>query len=165
MSNFLRGLLVLSSAALGACESEDMCGAACGAFPFEATAAFEAGSTAHLKFELCHNAGCTTAVSTDDFASDGRASADAGESPAFLWARFSAFRSDGGPSTLGVSAWPLGKLADGDTWTLSVLDADSGAKLFAHAEPVTYERYEVCGEQCVSARIDVDGGAADAALE
>lgn len=164
MSWFLRGFLALGVATLGACKSEDMCGAACGAYPFEATAAFEAGSAAQLKFQLCHNAGCTIAVSADNFAKDGKALAEAGESPAFLWASFSVFRSDGGPSTLGVSAWPRGKLANGDGWSISVLDADSGAVLFAHADSVTYERHEVCGQQCVSARIEVDGGTADAAI-
>jgi hypothetical protein len=118
-----------------------------------------------LKFELCRNAGCTAATSSDDFAKEGTAFAAVGESPAFLGARFYAARSDGGPSTLWVSAWPRGKLTDGDSYALSVLDADSGAKLFVHEEPVTYTRGEACGLTCLAARITLDGGVPEAALD
>ncbi len=47
MSQFLPGFLAVGVLMLGACEeSEDVCGMGCG-IPFLASAAFDAGSTAH----------------------------------------------------------------------------------------------------------------------
>ena len=107
-------------------------------------------------FQLCRNADCITAISTQDFGVSDTVQAVAEESSAFFGARFHAGRSDN-VSTLVLSAWPKGKLADGDAYSILISDADSSTQLFSHSESVTYRRSVVCEERCMLARISVSG--------
>jgi hypothetical protein len=127
------------------CKSHDCDGNSCGNNSFATEVSFEWAAANRVEIELCRNADCSRAVLPTEA---GETGLRVGSAPGFNWVWFSVTFNLEGRSTVEVSAQPKDP-AQGNVYTLTILDAASSQLLFNHTEAITYEEKRACAEVCL----------------